>query len=106
MFQPTNLMVFLFLKWFALRCCQKFVDFTSRTLSLVERLLKQHFKFIKLCKTFKKFSTKYGYLLKKYHDFRSYDLTLLLQSIGDGGGMPTRGWNLDGIDFLLYSFPQ
>ena len=66
------------------RCCQKFVDFTSRTLSLVERLLKQHFKFIKLCKTFKKFSTKYGYLLKKYHDVRSYDLTLLLQSIGDG----------------------
>ena len=72
------------------RCCQKFVDFTSRTLSLVERLLKQHFKYIKLCKTFKKFSTKYGYLLKKYHDVRSYDLTLLLQSIGDGGGMPTR----------------
>ena len=28
------------------RCCQKFVDFTSRTLSLVERLLKHHFRFI------------------------------------------------------------
>ena len=66
------------------RCCQQFVDFKSRTLWLVERLLQQHFKFSKLCKTFRKFSTKYGYLLKKYHNFRSYDLNLLLQSVGDG----------------------
>ena len=55
------------------RCCQQFVDLPSRTLWLVERLLKQHFKLVKLCKTFRKFSTKYVYLLKKYHNFRSYD---------------------------------
>ena len=38
------------------RCCKKFVDFKLRTISLVNRLLKQNFKFIKLCKAFRRFS--------------------------------------------------
>ena len=46
------------------RCCQKFADFKSRTIALVNRLIQQHFKFIKLCKTFRKFSLKYNNLLK------------------------------------------
>ena len=32
------------------RCCQQFVDFKSRTLWLVERLLKQHFKLLNCVK--------------------------------------------------------
>ena len=62
------------------RCCQKFVDFKLRTISLVNRLLKQNFKFIKLCKTFKRFSSKYNKLLRKYSDFRCYDLSILFSS--------------------------
>ena len=56
---PTNQSYGVFISQMVrfVRCCQKFVDFTSRTLSLVERLLKRHFKFTKLCKTFTKFST-------------------------------------------------
>jgi len=62
------------------RCCQKFVDFKSRTVALVNRLLKQNFKFGKLCKTFRRFSSKYNNLLRKYNDFRCYDLKILFHS--------------------------
>ena len=62
------------------RCCQKFVDFKLRTMTLVNRLLKQNFKFIKLCKTIKRFSSKYDKLLRKYSDFRCYDLSILFSS--------------------------
>lgn len=67
------------------RCCQNFVDFKERTECLVQRLIKQNFKFVKLCKTFSKFSSKYRNLLKKYHDFRCYELNLLLPSFGRWG---------------------
>ena len=33
------------------RCCKKFVNFKERTLTLVQRLMKQNFKFPKLCHT-------------------------------------------------------
>ena len=59
------------------RCCQKLIDFRTRTSALVKRLLRQHFKFDKLCKTFRRFSLKYNGLLKKYNDFRCYDLKIL-----------------------------
>jgi hypothetical protein len=59
------------------RCCQKLNDFKTRTSNLVERLLRQHFTFNKLCNTFRKFSTNYHGLLKKYNDLRCYDLRLL-----------------------------
>ena len=64
------------------RCCQNLVDFKERTLSLVERLKKQGFKFPKLCKTFTKFTRSYPHLLKKYKDFYNHDLCVLLK-IGD-----------------------
>jgi len=60
------------------RCCQNFVHFKDRTSLLVKRLLKQGFKLLKLCSTFNKFSSKYAHLLKKYKEFRIYDLSLLL----------------------------
>ena len=63
------------------RCCQKLVDFKSRVSTLVVRLLKQHLTFNKLCKTFRKFSSKYHNLLRKYNDFRCYDLRILHNSI-------------------------
>jgi len=59
------------------RCCQTLVDFKERTLNLVNRLLKQGFKFAKLCRTFNKFSQKYAFLLKKYKEFYIYDLSLI-----------------------------
>jgi len=62
------------------RCCQKFIDFKSRTSSLVKRLLRQHFKFDKLCKTFSRFSFKYKGLLNKYNDLRCYNLKILVNS--------------------------
>ncbi len=62
------------------RCCKKLTDFKTRTSILVDRLLKQNFKFQKLCKTFRKFSTKYFNLLKKYNDSRCYDLNILHHS--------------------------
>jgi hypothetical protein len=62
------------------RCCQKLIDFKTRTSTLVQRLLKQHFTFSKLCTTYRRFSTKYNNLLKKYNDFRSHDLNLLYNS--------------------------
>ena len=65
------------------RCCQTLVDFKERTLNLVDRLLKQGFRFVKLCHTFNKFSRKYAFLLKKYKEFYIYDL-YLLSKIGDG----------------------
>ena len=61
------------------RCCQKLTDFKART-TLVERLLKQHFTFYKLCTTYRKFSIKYTNLLKKYDDLRCYDLNVLHHS--------------------------
>ncbi len=64
------------------RCCQNLIDFKERTLSLVERLKKQGFKFPKLCKTFTKFTRRYPHLLKKYKDFYNHDLCVLLK-IGD-----------------------
>ena len=67
------------------RCCQKFVDFQKRTQSLVQRLLKQHFKLTKLCSTFNKFCSKYSRLLKHYKKFRLYDLNALLTYNGDEG---------------------
>ena len=47
------------------RCCQKLIDFKTRTSALVQRLLRQHFTFNKLCQTFRKFSSKYQTLLRK-----------------------------------------
>ena len=61
------------------RCCQKFVNFKDRTLNLVQRLVKQNFKFTKLCHSFTKFSKKYSHLLKKYREFSIYDLNVLIQ---------------------------
>jgi hypothetical protein len=58
------------------RCCKNLTDFKTRTSILVDRLLKQNFNFQKLCKTFRKFSTKYLNLLKKYNDSRCYDLNI------------------------------
>ena len=69
------------------RCCQKFVDFQKRTQSLVQRLLKQHFKLTKLCSTFNKFCSKYSRLLKHYKKFRLYDLNALLTYNGDEGDL-------------------
>ena len=65
------------------RYCQKFVDFKERTLRLVERLMKQGFKFVKLCQTFTKFARRYSHLLRKYKEFYIHDLSLL-SNIGDG----------------------
>lgn len=65
------------------RCCQSFIDFKERTLRLVERLIKQGFKFSKLCHTFTKFSKKYSHLLRKYKEFYIHDL-VILSKIGDG----------------------
>ena len=62
------------------RCCQKLIDFKNRTVLLVNKLLKQNFKFIKLCKTFRRVSCKYSHLLRKYNDFRCYDLKILFHS--------------------------
>ncbi len=62
------------------RCCQKFVDFKERTSALVRRLIKQNFKLSTLRPTFNKFSSKYSHLLRKYKEFRIYDLSVLLQS--------------------------
>ncbi len=70
------------------RCCQNFVDFKERTSNLVERLLKQGFKFPKLCHTFNKFAKKYSHLLRKYKEFYNYDLNLVLHS-GNGKYVPT-----------------
>ena len=60
------------------RCCQHFVDFRERTLVLVKKLIKQHFNFYKLCRTFNKFARRYACLLKKYKEFKVYDLSILL----------------------------
>ena len=54
------------------------ISLQIRTLLLVKKLLKQHFKFNKLCRTFNKFATRYPHLLKKYKEFRIYDLSILL----------------------------
>ena len=78
-FQLVNCMVFLF---HSTSLVQNFV-----AQSLVKKLLKQHFKFPKLCRTFNKFSSRYSHLLRKYKDFLIYDLNILL-SDGDGGGRP------------------
>jgi len=48
------------------RGCQHYTDFKSRTEALIQRLVKQKFKMIKLIKTFQKFSIKHYPLLKKY----------------------------------------
>ena len=60
------------------RCCENFKDFRERTSILVQRLIKQSFKFTKLCHTFIKFSRKYSFLLRKYREFYIHDLDLLL----------------------------
>ena len=65
------------------RCCQNIIDFKERTLRLVDRLIKQGFKFSKLCHTFTKFSRKYSHLLRKYKEFYIHDL-VILSRIGDG----------------------
>ena len=49
--------------WSGILAVVKDVAFKERTLTLVGRLLKQGFKFVKLCSTFTKFSRKYSYVL-------------------------------------------
>ena len=49
---------------------------------LVDRLIKQGFKFSKLCHTFNKFAKKYSYLLRKYKELYNHDLALLLHNGG------------------------
>ncbi len=70
------------------RCCEKLTDFKERTEILVKRLLKQGFKFAKLCQTFSKFARKYSHLLRKYKGFYIHDLNVLLQG-GDVSRHPT-----------------
>ena len=83
------------------RCCQNLKDFKERTSNLVERLKKQGFKFVKLCRTFTKFAQRYPHLLKKYRDFSIHDLDILLRS-GDGKNhLPT---SLKGLSLSRYHF--
>jgi len=63
------------------------MDFKERTLRLVERLIRQGFKFVKLCHTFTKFCKKYPHLLRKYKEFYIHDL-VILSRIGDGKKYP------------------
>ena len=48
------------------RCCQDFKDFRERTLTLVDRLVHQHFSIDQLRRTFMKFSECHYELLDKY----------------------------------------
>ena len=48
------------------RCCQDFKDFHSRTLILINRLVRQHFTINQLKRTFGKFAESYYELLAKY----------------------------------------
>ena len=79
------------------RCCQQFMHFKERTLHLVKRLLKQGFKFPKLCRTFTKFSRKYPHLLRKYKEFYIHDLNLLPQFDSGKKCLPTslKSFSLD-----------
>ena len=57
------------------------MDFRDRTLILVKKLVKQHFNFYRLCHTFNKFASRYAYLLKKYKEFKVYDLSILFTHV-------------------------
>ena len=48
------------------RCCQFIIDFKERTITLITRLLSQHFTWSMLRTTFTKFTYKYYYLLDNY----------------------------------------
>ena len=48
------------------RCCQFLVDCRDRTIKLIDRVLKQGFRWFSLRSTFTKFTFSYYYLLGKY----------------------------------------
>ena len=81
------------------RCCQQFVDFRDRAFLLVKKLIKQHFKWNKLCRTFNKFASRYPHLLKKYKEFRIYDLSILdfksNPEFAEGGALKHSPWYLN-----------
>ena len=49
------------------RICDSFKAFNARHTELTHRLMKQGFKYDKLCRKFKEFARKHNHLIKKFH---------------------------------------